>query len=94
MSLRRAWLIAIVVGLLATPASAQTSTVGQWTTLPALPFFPINLILLPSGKVMMYPGDEGISGDNSLLSACFFPGSATRRPGIKRRFVASTSVTA
>ena len=67
MSLRRAWLIAIVVGLLATPASAQTSTVGQWTTLPALPFFPINLILLPSGKVMMYPGDEGISGDNSLL---------------------------
>ena len=67
MSLRRAWLIAIVVTLLATPASAQPSVTGQWTTLPALPFFPINIILMPSGKVMMYPGDAGISGDNAIL---------------------------
>ena len=74
MSRRRAWLVAIVVCVLAivvclvaAPAAAQPSTVGRWTTLPALPHFPINLILLPSGKVMMYPGDEGISGDNALL---------------------------
>ena len=47
MSLRRAWLVAIVVCVLATPAAAQPSAVGQWTTLPSLPYFPINVILLP-----------------------------------------------
>src|SRR5262245_45981808 len=63
--------------LLHTPVAAQPSTVGQWTTLPSLPFFPVHVILLPSGDVMMYPGDEGISGDDPLV---WDPATATTFP--------------
>ena len=38
---------------------------GQWELLPTpLPFFPIHINLLPTGKIMMWPGDAGISGND------------------------------
>jgi len=67
MTLRMATLVLLASLLLAGPVAAQPSAVGQWTTLPTLPFFPVHVMLLPSGQVMMWPGDEGISGDNALL---------------------------
>ena len=45
-------------------AALDPSLVGQWTTLPTLPFFPVHAHLLPTGKVMIWPGDEGISGND------------------------------
>ena len=49
------------------PAGAQPSQVGQWTTLTQLPFFPVHDHLLPTGKVMIWPGDAGISGNDPRL---------------------------
>src|SRR4030095_1299853 len=44
------------------------SLVGKWTTLiPDLPFFPVHAHLLPTGKVMIWPGDGGISGNDPRL---------------------------
>ena len=48
-------------------AALDPSLVGQWTTLPTLPFFPVHAHLLPTGKVMIWPGDEGISGNDPRL---------------------------
>jgi hypothetical protein len=47
--------------------SAQSDQVGQWTTLTTLPFFPVHDHLLPGGKVMIWPGDAGISGNDPRL---------------------------
>src|SRR5690242_4163224 len=77
MTLRIALLVLIVSLLLAAPVAAQPSAVGQWTTLPTLPFFPVHVMLLPSGQVMMWPGDEGISGDAALL---WDPATASTTP--------------
>ncbi len=48
------------------PEGPDPKVVGRWSTSPRLPFPPIHLHLLPTGKVMMWPGEE-ISGDNSIL---------------------------
>ena len=40
------------------------TVVGRWAPVEALPFFPVHTHLLPTGKVLVYPGDMGISGDN------------------------------
>jgi hypothetical protein len=45
-------------------AQSQTNQVGQWAALTQLPFFPVHNHLLPNGKVMMWPGDAGISGND------------------------------
>jgi len=49
-----------------TAAVAQTdpSTIGRWSLGPNLPFFPVHAHMLPTGKVMIWPGDGGISGDD------------------------------
>ena len=47
--------------------NAQSDQVGQWTTLTTLPFFPVHVHLLPTGKVMIWPGDGGISGNDPRL---------------------------
>jgi hypothetical protein len=39
---------------------------GQWTTLTTLPFFPVHSHLLPTGRVMIWPGDA-ISGNDPRL---------------------------
>ena len=39
------------------------STTGAWSLGPLLPIAPINMLVLPNGKVMFYPGNT-ISGDD------------------------------
>jgi hypothetical protein len=41
--------------------------VGQWGAGPTLPYFPVHAHLLPNGSVMLWPGDEGISGNDPRL---------------------------
>ena len=43
---------------------AQQSVVGAWSTVNPLPFFPVHSHTLPTGKVMIWPGDGGISGND------------------------------
>ena len=49
------------------PAQGQADLMGRWDTLITLPFFPVHDHLLPNGKVMIWPGDGGISGDDPRL---------------------------
>ena len=51
-------------GIISSPAYAN-STVGQWSLGPVWPIAPINMMMLPDGKVMFYPGNNGISGDDA-----------------------------
>jgi len=48
------WALLALV-LFSTPARAQS--VGQWTSMPPLPFFPTAMHVLPTGMVMFYGGD-------------------------------------
>ena len=59
-------LVAVVIALCfgALQGVAQQSVVGAWSTVNALPFFPVHSHALPTGKVMIWPGDEGISGND------------------------------
>ena len=41
------------------------SVVGQWATIPPWPIYSVNTVLLPTGKVLFYSGDEGISGNDT-----------------------------
>ena len=38
-------------------AAAQNDVVGRWSRVPDLPFFPVHSHVLPTGKVMIWPGD-------------------------------------
>ena len=58
---------AVACGVLAPLPARANSTVGAWQTLNRLPFFPVHAHLLPSGLVMIWPGDSGISGDAARL---------------------------
>ncbi len=41
------------------------NVIGQWELItPSLPYFPVHANLLPNGKVMIWPGDAGISGND------------------------------
>jgi len=64
----RAWVpLAAAIGcLLGGLADAQTppSQVGEWASVQTWPIVPIHLHLLPTGKVMLWPGDGGISGND------------------------------
>jgi Domain of unknown function (DUF4082)/Galactose oxidase-like, Early set domain/Divergent InlB B-repeat domain/Kelch motif len=55
---------AILLSAVAT-AHGQTGTVGQWTSVQPLPYFPVHTHLLPNGKVLVWPGDGGVSGDDA-----------------------------
>lgn len=53
----------------AVPPTAQAQTpaqVGQWSLGPFWDIAPINMLVLPSGKVMFYPGNT-ISGDDARM---------------------------
>ena len=59
-------IVAVVIGVCfgARQGVAQQSVVGRWDLGPNLPFFPVHSHILPTGKVMIWPGDQGISGDD------------------------------
>ena len=52
--------VAALIGLCfgATPSAAQTDVIGQWSLVTPLPYFPVHTHMLPTGKVMIWPGDE------------------------------------
>ena len=59
--------VVVLIGLCfgATPSAAQTDVIGQWSLVTPLPYFPVHTHMLPTGKVMIWPGDEeggGASG--------------------------------
>jgi hypothetical protein len=57
----------IVLCLGAAPVGgAQPEVTGQWSSVPNLPYYPIHIHLLPTGKVMIW-GGYSISGDNAHL---------------------------
>ena len=57
--------VAALFGLcFATPARALPDVTGQWSLVAPLPYFPVHANLLPNGKVMIWPGDLGISGND------------------------------
>jgi hypothetical protein len=60
-------LLAALVLLAPGPVRGQADQTGRWDTLATLPFFPVHDHLLPNGKVMIWPGDGGISGDDPRL---------------------------
>ena len=52
--------------------AAQPSMLGRWSFVPDLPFFPVHVHVLPTGKVMIWPGDlhgagGGVSGNDARL---------------------------
>ena len=59
-----ACLLVALMLLSSVSVNAQSDQVGQWATLTTLPFFPVHVHLLPTGKVMIWPGDGGISGND------------------------------
>ena len=66
---RRAFnlIVAVVIGVCfgARPGVAQQQSVGQWSPVsPTWPYFPVHTHALPTGKVMIWPGDGGISGND------------------------------
>jgi hypothetical protein len=61
------WLLIVFVLFSSVSVTAQSDQFGQWTTLTTLPFFPVHDHLLPTGKVMIWPGDGGISGNDPRL---------------------------
>ncbi|MFH0351914.1 MAG: Ig-like domain-containing protein [Chromatiales bacterium] len=67
---RRIFVLTVValIGLCFGPtrAAAQTDVIGQWSPPPhvILPYFPVHTHMLPTGKVMIWPGDGGVSGNN------------------------------
>ncbi|CAA9891409.1 putative Galactose oxidase [Candidatus Methylobacter favarea] len=56
----------LMLGSFDAPSSAAPTAdvVGQWALVNPLPFFPVHSHLLPTGKMMIWPGDGGVSGDN------------------------------
>jgi hypothetical protein len=48
----------------ATPGAAQQDIVGQWSRVSDLPYFPVHVHMLPTEKVMIWPGDGGVSGND------------------------------
>ena len=48
----------------AMPSMAQQNVTGSWTFVNPLPYFPIHTHLLPTGNVMIWPGDAGVSGND------------------------------
>ena len=54
----------MVVCFGAIPSMAQQNVSGSWSFVDPLPYFPIHTHLLPTGNVMIWPGDGGVSGND------------------------------
>ena len=61
--------VVVLIGLCfgATPSTAQTNVIGQWSLVAPLPYFPVHTHMLPTGKVMFWQG-LGESGDGGGVS--------------------------
>jgi hypothetical protein len=46
------------------PTRAAPAETGEWALVNPLPFFPVHSHLLPTGKMMIWPGDGGVSGND------------------------------
>jgi hypothetical protein len=46
-------------------AQGNPSVVGRWSFAPDLPFFPVHVHVLPTGKVLLWAGDVGGAGGSS-----------------------------
>jgi hypothetical protein len=55
--------VAALMCFSATPSAAQTNVIGQWSLVQPLPYFPVHTHMLPTGKMMIWPGD-GVSGND------------------------------
>src|SRR4030095_15527639 len=69
MTSMRAVLLTVLVALATAGASAAWAqpgpdVTGQWTSGLTLPYFPVPTHLLANGRVMLWPGDGGISGND------------------------------
>ncbi len=56
--------LALAFFALPLPSPAQQSTNGQWQMGPDLPYFPVHMSMMPNGKLIMWPGDGGVSGND------------------------------
>ncbi len=54
---------ALAAPLFTLSAAAQATT-GQWQDGPNLPYFPVHMSMMPTGKIIMWPGDGGVSGND------------------------------
>lgn len=48
-------------------AAGQQATIGQWQNGPNLPFFPVHMHTTQTGKLIIWPGDNGVSGNDPRL---------------------------
>ena len=48
-------------------AAGQQATIGQWQNGPNLPFFPVHMHATQTGKLIIWPGDNGVSGNDPRL---------------------------
>jgi Concanavalin A-like lectin/glucanases superfamily/Domain of unknown function (DUF1929)/Kelch motif len=56
--------VVLCVGSSTVAVEGDPSVVGQWSLAQTLPFFPVHVSMLPTDRVMIWPGDQGISGNN------------------------------
>src|SRR4029453_1955618 len=75
------WLLIVFVLFSAISVTAQSDQIGQWTTLPTLPYFPIHDHLLPTGQVMIWTARGGISSDPLLWNPADASVTALAQPG-------------
>jgi hypothetical protein len=61
------WLGVLTLCFQASMAAGQPSVVGEFASVGNLPFFPVHVIVLRTGGVKMWAGDQGISGNNTWL---------------------------
>ncbi len=59
-------LILLLSGLAFQARADAPDAVGQWQSIAPLPYFPVHTSLLPTGKVLLWPGD-GVTGNNPRL---------------------------
>jgi hypothetical protein len=57
-------LMAFGFGTMLDTVRAAPSDTGVWSLVNRLPFFPVHSHLLPTGKMMIWPGDGGVSGND------------------------------
>ncbi|WP_167784884.1 galactose oxidase-like domain-containing protein [Ramlibacter rhizophilus] len=66
-SLRHAAAVLVAVLSVGLAPAQADSRIGAWGSWNTLPFFPVHNHLLPDGRVMLWPGDAGINGDQGML---------------------------
>ena len=60
------FLFVLYLGFSGNAAAQDPSVIGRWSRVPDLPFFPVHVHVLPTGKVMIWPGDlHGVGGGGS-----------------------------